>query len=488
MNTTLAIHFEQDYLIAAVEPLLHKFQQITKRKLKQFPFYFFIDKLNQKIDYSFVYKQQIEAEPVSSDSNKRIISDFINLITDRSITYEWYGYKNKIINLLLEILDDVKNGYFHILNSKLKAEINEKDAIPLSLSFADSISPESVIAIKTFLRKQNFTIKQEEKSMPELLVKEVIRSKKLSFSDRKFAVIESTGEDLNMSIIAVYNEYDRERLHFKSFSEHGIDPRVQVIAKKIVDDINKQAGLLNSDEACKAEYKRQYCLAEKLVAKIEKSNRPYLDVETTFSNVADTKLKTVLSIEETERLTSFHIRQISRYFEDHFVQKNNMQVEQFERVILIGDMLNNEMVKKEFSRFNNNHLIYLTDNDLSYVLHAQLFTEAAKTANKNSSGETSGEYRKVEFLTISNLQSEQKVRLQNNDPTPGKGDSVQEFQYLGENRFVVLQSTRSLQPGDIATVTNPAWVPGIQAELNIERNGKILGRFRTRTIVAIEMG
>jgi len=61
------------------------------------------------------------------------------------------------------------------------------------------------------------------------------------------------------------------------------------------------------------------------------------------------------------------------------------------------------------------------------------------------------------------------------------------LKYLGNNQFEVIASTRSLAPKDLAVPINPVWVPGIQADFNITRAGKLLGTFKTRIIVTIEL-
>lgn len=486
MNRTLALYFADDYLIAGVEPLINKFYPITKRGLNEFPFYFFIDTINHKIDYSFLYKNEADNQKTN------YIGDFLTRIKDKSQTYRWYDYENELVNLLLIILNDIKDSYFSILRSIGSAnDIDEKEIIPTVLAFSDDIDAKTQKILCDFLGKHSFEIKEKDKTFAELVVNQFIIKKNYPTDNKKFAVIEALGYNLNMSVVGVYNKFDRERSQFKSFNDFGQDPRIQVITKKIVDDINKQEGILKNEQAKRKEYIRHTKKAEEIIEKIETSSIPYIEIETNFLNAGNRKLRTIISVDEIEQLTSFHVQQISRFFENHFVNANNYQIEDFEKLFLVGNTLNNELVRREFNRFGQDKIIYIPNNELSTILIAMLFPERKVTTKSNAGIATdSNIYQTVDFLTVSKLAVGQKVKLSNNNSDPAKGSvgaSVQELKYTGNNKFLVVKSTRSLTPGDIAKAITPVWVSGIQADFDIERKGKLLGRFRTRTIVKIDV-
>jgi hypothetical protein len=485
MNKTLALFIGDDYLIAGVEPLLGKFTQLSKRGINKFPLYFFIDKVNHKIDYSFIYKKDFLA------GNQDTIGEFLNQITDKTKTYLWYEYENDLINLLLRILEDIKNAYFYILNSiSGDTPVNETDPIPVHIAFSDNIKAESQKVLKEFLIKQNFVIQKENQSFPELIVNQFLQKNDIEAEDKKFAVLEALGENLNMSVISIYSGYDRERSLFKVFNEFGTDPRIQVISKKIVDDINRYHGLLKTAEERKVEYKRHFALAEELIVKMEESTRPYLPIQTSFAVAPNQKLSTTLSVEEIEQLTSFHVQQISRFFIDHFLAVNSLNVDQLEKIILVGNTLNNELVKKEFGRFGNQKLIYLGNDDVSWAIMSLLALVKKPVQKPISENKDEQQYKEIPFIVVGNLKPEQKIKLSNNNTDKAKGSlgpSMKEFEYLGSNKFRVLSCTRGLLPGDIATSLVPNWVPGIQLDFDIERAGKNLGKYRTRPVVKIEI-
>jgi len=499
MNKTLALHFEKDFLMAAIEPLVGRFQFITKRGENKFPFSFFIDYISNKIDYSFDYKvdYQKQEETREDYSNKKYVGAFMDRITQNGDTYKWYGFDTDIINLLLEILEEIRKPYFFILNSKFDAKLDDKEPIDVKISYSSNIQPPTIKVINEFMAKHNFKTIDQNETFAELLVQQFLRKNKITLTNKKLAVIETLGDNLNMSLLSIYNEYDRELNLTETYPDFGIDPRIQVIAQKIVDDVNKQAGLLTDDAARKKEYKRHYAVAEQLAATIENSKRPYLTVNTSFATAPTLQFSTTIAIEEIERLTTFQIRQISRFFEDFFLPKKSLSVSNIDLILLIGNTLNSELIKTEFSRFGLAKLHFLPSTDIELALMALLYIPQAQatpqtveqatleSSSAQSTQPQATDYQKVDFVNLATLKTGQQVKLNNNDPAPGKGDSTKEFKYLGNMKFLVIDSTRTLKSGDIVTASAPVWVPGIQVDLMVERNGQSLGPYRTRRVVAI---
>ncbi len=493
MNKTLALHFETDYLLAGIEPLTGKFQQITKRGMNEFPFYFMIDKISNKIDYSFDYKDDYEKKfknkATSNQSNVRIVGDFTERITDTSDFYQYRDYQVDIIELLLPVLDDIRESY--IARMKKISDIDYNQKIPVAISFSDNIKPPNRVVIKQYIAKQNFEIAFDDFTLPGLLVDYFIEKEHLHCNDKNYAVVEALGNNLNISIVKIYNEYDRERCELQSFHDFGVDPRVKVLAERIVDDINRQEGLLSTDADKKREYKRQYPVARHYLKQLENQSTPYLIIQTTFAADPERKHNINLDVQSIERETGMFIRQISRSFEN-VVNKAGLQTGNLERIFLLGNTLNNKLVQQEFSRFGNEKLQFIENKMLSVLLVALLLPSREKQSSYSaaeSMQETSNhrEYKTIEFVTVAKLKPKTKIKILNHDPTPGKGDSMQEMQYLGDNKFLVINSTRSLQAGDIAIAITAVWTAGIQVDLKIERGGKTLGQFRTRPVKKIEV-
>lgn len=475
MNKTLAIHIESDYLIAAIEPLTGKFHEITKRGKARFPFYFYVDKLNNRIDYSELYKKN------ALDAAPDYYGNFTGQLGKK--TFLLNAYENEFVELLFPLISDVKEMYYTIISTLVSDEPDKNEPIPLSLSYSNYISDESKAVLEDFFRRNNFEIENSTRDFPLLVSKAFFRKNSIDFNKKKVAFIEALGKDLNISVVNSYNRFDSEITHKQTFDNFGLDPRSFILAKKIVDDLNKQEGVLNTTESKEQEYLRHLPLAEKLLENSENTVSPYLQVETNFA-VDKNRTRTInISLEELNQLTYAHVRQIARYFESHFLSENGLNVNEFDKIILLGDMLCNSSVQNEFIRFGRNKVEFLDSHEIFMVLRSLLHTEAPQKQEEKPEEE----FKEVDFLNVQSLVSGQTVILKNFDSAPGKGESVQKLNYMGERKFLVEMSTRSLQRGDIAEALAEVWVPGMQVDFKITFNGKLRGVFKTRKIVNIHV-
>lgn len=491
MNKTLTLFFEEDYIIASIKPFEGKHVVFKHGDEIKFPLYFFVDNVNNKIDYSFIYKADFE------DSKKDYYGDFLNLITDKSKKYTWYEYETQIIDLLIYVINDIRNQYFDNLNKLAdNNSINESERISLIPIFSENIKQNSKDILKDYLSKQNFKIEEEFK-IDELIVKHYINKNNFQIQNKNFAIIEALGNNLNISIVNV-EDNNQKRTHFKAFPEYGIDPRVHVIAKKIVDDVNRQEGLLSNSEDLRKEYKRHQTKAVKIIEALKNFKKPFLTLSTTFAVEPNRKLVTNLSLEEIDSLSFLHSRQFASFLTDHFLNSTGLKILELDKIFLVGNTFNNEMVKKEFSRFGEERLVYMSD-DISPIFqeviqnqenenieddNATMFLQSNKT---NELIDEINSFKEIKILNVNELKEGQTVKLNNFDPTPGKGNSIQIMQYIGANQFVIKESTRTLREGDIGTAITTTIYKGIQVDLNITRNGKQIGIFRTRPVVSIEV-
>lgn len=95
------------------------------------------------------------------------------------------------------------------------------------------------------------------------------------------------------------------------------------------------------------------------------------------------------------------------------------------------------------------------------------------------------EYEPVEQIDLAALQPGNMIKLQNFDARPGKGASEQELKFLEGKLFEIVNSTRSLAPGDKVELVSPQIAKNIQLDFKVLRAGKNLGLFRTRKVVEI---
>ena len=492
MDKSLALFFYDDYLLAAVKPFNDKFIQLTLSSENEFPFYFFVDNISNKIDFSLNYKVDFY------DQKPNYIGNFYELITDSTQTYNWYQYKSEYITLAGEIIKALKESYYQVL-SKIDAGAvtNRTQPIEASYIFSENISEAAQEKLIAYFQSEGIVLKTRMQ-FDVAIVKDFIKKQRITVNNKRFAIVEATGKHLNMSIVDV-NGSQVERKFFKQFEDFGTDPRIQVIAKKIVDDVNRQEGLLKDDADIKKEYLRHQLKARKIVEALKNFSKPYLRLETTYAVDPNRKIVINLAIEEIDRLSYLHARQFSGFFTDYFLNKAKVKTLDLEKIILIGSTLNNDMIKAEFARFGESRLVPYSNSDFSFVLESvfsgndtQMQTDNNATMflelePANNAGINQKVYRKTDSITVGQLQPGQQVKLNNFDPAPGKGAATQEFEYIGAQNFRVISSTRSLMPNDIVTAITKVWTAAIQIDLEVNRGGKSLGVFRTRPVVTIEI-
>jgi len=477
MNKTLAIHFEQDFLIAGIEPLHGKFHNLTKRGNARYYFYFNTDTINNKIDYSILYKEKAQ------DGIENYFGNFYSNLESK--TFRLHSYENEFVELLFPIVLDLREMYYTITKSLLSDnEIDETENIPLELSFSEYVNTANQAILTDFFKRNRFDVIEMHQQFPLIFSKEYLYKNGIEPKNKKIVFIDALGSDLHMSVVNVYNKFESEINIKQTFTNFGLDPRNFILAKKIVDEINKQEGLLSRESDLQNEYLRQLNLAQKLLENLDNQTSPYLQVETSFAIERNRPRNINISIDELNQLTFSHVRQIARYFETHFLANNNLSVNDFDFIILLGDILCNNSVKNEFLRFGKEKVKFLNSDDNNLVLRNLVRKVEVELGNTNFQRKEEN-WKELEFLNIKNLIVGQTVKLRNFDPAPGKGEAIQVFNYLGNNQFIVEMSTRSLQKGDTAEALAEVWVPGMQVELKISTNGKLKGKFTTRRIVQI---
>ncbi len=499
MNKKLAIFVNDDYLVAAIEPLKEKFTVIGDKEEKKFYLYFYINPNTSEIDYGKCYKTKFR------DNQNLYAGDIMQALEIGGKKYNVGGYSEDYITLFQPVIKNIKNFYYNELKKYDQNETNIQQTIETEIVFNDNISPKSRQLFINYWQSNGFKI-TESQTIDILLIKYYMSQKGGYIDGKKYAILETLGNDLNMSIVETFGT-EAKRLNFKKFEGYGIDPRVSVIAKKIVDDVNRQEGLLSMPEDIKKEYIRHYDKALKIIDYLSKKPKNFIRLDTTFAVDPTKKIVVNLSLEEINKLSYLYSRQFSAFFTDSFLNQTGLRTIDLERIFLVGNTLENEMVQNEFSRFGNGKIETIGD-DISFVLHElfkekitkQEIDEEATMFLPNSNNTTNtpppfqpnktkqqNVYQEVDKIQISLLPIGRQVLVNTFDPKPNKGAAKQELKYIGNGSFKVIASTRSLQPGDEAVPLSDIWKTGMQIDFYITRGGKNIGTFRTRPVVKLSL-
>ena len=505
MNKTLAVFVNDDYLTVAVQPLKDKFSLLFTNDEKKFPLYFYINPTDSSIDYGFDYKINFR------DNKSLFAGDLMQALDKGGQKISISGFDEDYITLFNPIIRDIRELYAREMSKYGDFQFSDSTMIETAIVFSENITQKAQSEFLNYWRSKSFNFVKVEK-FDTLLLQYFKAKNGLYCQNRKFAVIEALGMDLNMSVLNV-DGANVSRIAFKKFDGYGVDPRIKVIAKKIVDDVNRQENIIDRDDsaAINREYIRHYDKAVKIVELLAKWNKPVISLQTSFAVNQGNKIKVSLSLDEINKLSYLYSRQFSAFFSDNFLAKEKIKTIDLDKIFLVGNSLNNTTVQKEFANYGETKLEVYTD-DISFVL-GELFKEQAPQPVEDEESTmfqmgaqhiekkttpppppppvtpkpSQPAYTQVENINIASLAPNKKVLLNTFDPAPGKGAAHQEFVYLGNHQFKVLSSTRTLRPGDIAEPVSDFWKPGVQIDLMITRSGKNLGRFRTRPVVKISV-
>ena len=515
MNKTLAIFVNDDYLIAAIQPLKDKFSLLFTNDEKKFPFYFYINPTDSSIDYGFDYKTNFR------DNKSLFAGDLMQALDKGGQKISIGGFDEDYIALFNPIIRDIRENYAREMSKYENFPFSDATQIDTAIVFSDNITDKAQSSFLNYWRGKGFNFVKQEK-FDTVLLKYYKNKNGLYCQNRKFAVLEALGMDLNMSVVNVDGN-NVARTCCKKFDGYGIDPRIKVIAKKIVDDVNRQENIIDRDDtaAINREYIRHYDKAVKIVELLANWTKPVISLQTSFAVNQGNKIKVSLSVDEINKLSYLYSRQFSAFFSDNFLAKERIKTIDLDKIFLVGNSLNNSTVRKEFANYGETKIEVFTD-DISFVL-GELFKEEAapvevdeestmfqmgaqhidkpqppappkpvtppapKSVTPPPPPSAKPAYCVVNNINLQTLTPNKKVLLNTFDPAPGKGAAHQEFVYLGNHQFKVLSSSRTLRAGDIAEPVANVWQTGVQIDLMITRAGKNLGRFRTRPVVKISV-
>lgn len=334
-------------------------------------------------------------------------------------------------------------------------------------------------------------------------------------NNRKMAVVETLGNDLNMYIVNI-NGNACNVLAKRNAEGLGVQPLARAIAQKIVNNVNVTAHIIapTDGKALAAEIKRHYSLSEKVIAYFDKNpNKDTIKLSTNFACAPTQKCPVGLSRGELYADAANFSRQYAAMFANDLLAANGCRVIDLESIILVGNTLENPTVLKGFQEIGGTKVVAFHGDFMDFIdgmiaapaAPAAVANNAApaednegtmfQMANAQSAPEPpkqpvtppQPQYQEVATIDVNTLRKGALIHLDTFDSTPGKGAAFQELEYQGSGIFLIIGSSRSLAPGDIAKPLVNSWKVGIQLDFNITRDGRNIGKFRTRPVVKISI-
>lgn len=388
-------------------------------------------------------------------------------------------------------------------------------------SFSDSVDEPARAAIGESLVRSGLQISTREQ-LPAVVARHFARSRGMLCNNRKMAVVETLGNDLNMYIVNI-NGNACDVLAKRNAEGLGVQPLARAIAQKIVNNVNVTAHIIapTDGKALAAEIKRHYSLSEKVIAYFDKNpNKDTIKLSTNFACAPTQKCPVGLSREELYADAANFSRQYAAMFANDLLAANGCRVIDLESIILVGNTLENPTVLKGFQEIGGTKVVAF-HGDFMDFMDGMIAAPAAPAAVANNAAPAEDnegtmfqmanaqsapeppkqpvtppqqpvtppqpQYQEVATIDVNTLRKGALIHLDTFDSTPGKGAAFQELEYQGSGIFLIIGSSRSLAPGDIAKPLVNSWKVGIQLDFNITRDGRNIGKFRTRPVVKISI-
>lgn len=480
MNKTLAIYFDDEVVIGAIEPYKGKFSTLAKGNKEHFPLYFLIT--DNEIQYGSSYKQDF------LKGENRVYGNFYELILQSGFGFQMLGYERDYISLLEPIIQDMLEIYQAKMTTFGADPQGFEEKIPISVAYSDNISLKAKQHISHYLTRHDFihTEYSGKDGFAELFIRQLLAARALPDERLTYAVVEALNSDLNISMIQFSPAGEAQRVHSEQFSGYGADPRVGVLTRYVVDEINRSRHILHTDAEKEAEYRKHLHRANTWNERLLKTNKPYIHVKVALSAMPNSPSNITIRRKTIDELTRAHSQQLGRYFE-RCVQKV-CALEEVSRIFIVGDTLKNSQVLRGFYRFGEEKLWVWGNEGIFECLKGQLVysrkpdleatspTQATKASNPaHGSGS-----KKITTLSTSNLEPGEKISFSWN---PNRKVVAR---YKGNQEFEIVQHTNSRVISGDTFVLEKISVGTPALLTNVIREGKVLGKYRSGAITGLE--
>ncbi|RMG27129.1 MAG: hypothetical protein D6730_07805 [Bacteroidetes bacterium] len=348
MNRTLALFFDEEAVSAAVEPYKGKFSAIDKKGQQVFPLCFYLSE--KEIQYGASFQE------AAAKGDPRAINRFYEHLLNKQASFRLAGYERPFISLLEPLMRDILEVYEAKLTTFGADPEGFDTGIPISVAFSDSIVPRARKAIMAYLREQKLEPTADSGTEPPaaLFVRNLLAAGQLPGERLTYAVVEAFASNLHVSVLQFSPAGKPQRVHFERFPGYGEDPRVGVLARYVVDEINSSRHLLHTEEEKNREYQQHFALAKKWNQKLLTTQRPYIHVQAALSAMPNSPSNITIRKKSIEELTRAHSQQLVRYMEKCVQQV--CDTEELARIFVLGDTLKNSQVLQAFHRFGQDKL------------------------------------------------------------------------------------------------------------------------------------
>ncbi|GAB4423599.1 MAG: hypothetical protein OHK0039_40280 [Bacteroidia bacterium] len=358
MNKQLALFFDDHALYAAIEPFEGKFKLLGLGQPPKYALFFLVGDLG--IQYGQGFERDVR------NGSPGAYGDLYTLL-QRQGSIEVNGYERDYIDLLEPILNDLTDQYDLQIGELSDSIVDKTAPIPVTLAFADAVPADVRPRLTAYLRRFRLAADPEAgRCLPAYLIRHLLLKRRIPAEQGIYGVVEALGDTLHLSIVEANGTGNISRKAHQSYPGMGADPRLGALAKYVVDELNRTRHLLDNDTLLQAEYSYQLPYAVQWNEDLAKTRRPHIDIRTYLSAYPDSPGTVTIQKTDIDNLTRTRSRQVSRYFES--LTAGQYDMEKFDRLIVLGDSMNNEFVLEGFNSLGRDRILVLDSSCVEYVL------------------------------------------------------------------------------------------------------------------------
>ena len=255
------------------------------------------------------------------------ISDIFARMIDSEAKFSYYGRDTD----LKDIWEDA--GVF----AQLKKNFNTEDAVPVYISFDESVNAYAASRFVELMKKNGFEVKSDSLGLESLAIE---KARKLGLnlsSDEVVLLLSAIGDDMRVGVIKDGKPFNPDDLHI--LSHCGNDVRIRSLAETIVEKADTNH-FLTSEEDRQGEYVLLYDEASEWLRQMD--NSPLLNLPGfSLIKAPNNKSNVLVGKEEIEKRTSVIVKSLVNAIVKEY-EKDLSGNQGVTKAIFIGDDFSNQ--------------------------------------------------------------------------------------------------------------------------------------------------
>lgn len=460
MPIKLILHIEPEYIVA-VAMIKGRFEVIEGVTDKYHWLYFFNDVNQQVISSSSKYRMKwLERLP-------NYYGSFFSDICDDNKKINCRGYESPYLELVTEsgLLENIKKEFYRI------SGING-GRIEAVVTYSEDVTALARDRFNKYLKGHGLEISCRDINLYQLIAESLLKQKKVT-TDGNIVFVSGLTPTFHCYVYAYKDNcffpvrHPAGEVYSFKRDNYARDPRIHAITRWVVEELNKNLPIINSEEERIAEEERFESKADIWLSEMQKKrpSQPYTITES-LSKSRNNKYPVYVTRQDVERDTGRYVREVVDII-SNFISEGDI-ADGLSVIVFIGGIFNNELFQKELDAFANKHRSqtkYLLREDILSILEiyhtlqlenypdAMLaIREEAKAEEEAINRKQQEKRRKAEEVDViirkqEEIEAERKKRQEYESLTEKSSKCKSEKNWIGALEFI--KDALKLFPDDI---------------------------------------